>query len=145
MKYFIALFVAAFLFTGDINAQDYIFHYNPYSGYNADQLELALEQSKRKKRNGIIATGVGTGMLAGGSVMMFDALYPSVDEPFNAATFGIGVGLMAFSGFPLGYGFVSWIMGNEAIDLIEIELLAKDNSKLKIQPTRNGYGLVLNF
>jgi len=145
MKYVLSLFIAVFMLGEDVRGQDYIFHYNPYSGYNADQLDLALEQSKRKKRNGIIATGVGTGMLIGGSVMMLDALYPSVDEPFNAATFGIGIGLMSFSGFPLGYGFVSWIMGNEAINLIEIELLASGERKLKLKPTWDGYGLVFNF
>ena len=130
---------------GNIKGQDYIFRYNPYSGYNSDQLELALEQSKRMKRSGIIATGVGTGMIVGGSVLMFNSLYPTAEESFNPTKFGVGIGVMCFSGFPLGYGLVAWITGSEQVKMIEIELLASDNRSLKIKPTEDGYGLVYSF
>jgi len=145
MKYIITLIFAISLFIGNANAQQYIFRYNPYSGYNTDQLDLALEQARKMKRNGIIATGVGTGMLAGGTVMLFNGLYPETGEAFNPTHFGIGIGLMCFSGFPLGFGFVAWITGNEQMKLIEIELLASDNRQLKFKPTTAGYGLVYNF
>ena len=145
MKYIILLFIAAFMFSGNINGQEYIIRYNPYSGYNSDQLDLALKHSKQMKRNGIIATGVGTGMIVGGSVMMFNSLYPTAEESFNATKFGIGVGVMCFSGFPLGYGLVAWITGSEQIKMIEIELLASENVNLKIKPTVDGYGLVCTF
>lgn len=145
MRYFIPMLLTAFLLCGELNAQEYVFRYNPYSGYNADQLDLALEQSRRMKRNGIIATGVGTGMLAGGTVMLFNGLYTDSGESLNATTFGIGIGMMCFSGFPLGYGFVAWITGSEQMKMIEIELLASENNHLKFKPTTNGYGLVYNF
>ncbi len=145
MKYLISFFIAGFLLCVDINGQEYIFRYNPYSGYNSDQLDLALEQSRRMKRNGIIVSGVGTGMIVAGSVMMFNSLYPSSDESFNGTKFGIGIGVMCFSGFPLGYGLVAWITGSEQIKSIEIELLASTNKSLKIKPTKNGYGMVYSF
>ena len=145
MKYLILLFIAAFMLCGNIKGQEYIFRYNPYSGYNPDQLELALEQSKRMKRNGIIATGVGTGMILGGSVLMFNSLYPSSEGSFNPTKFGVGIGVMCFSGFPLGYGLVAWITGSEQVKMIEIELLASENKNLKIKPTEDGYGLVYSF
>ena len=145
MKYIILLFIATFLLCGNIKGQEYIFHYNPYSGYNSDQLDLALEHSKRMKRNGIIATGVGTGMIVGGSVLMFNSLYPTSEESFNPTKFGIGLGVMCFSGFPLGYGLVAWITGSEQKKMIEIELLASENMNLKIKPTEAGYGLVCSF
>lgn len=145
MKYFIPLFIAAFFLSGDISAQQYIFHYNPYSGYNTDQLNLALDQSKKMKRNGIIATGVGTGMLAGGALLMFDGLYPEGEVSLNVTRFASGLGLMCLSGFPLGYGFVAWITGNEQIKQIEIELLASENRHLKLKPTLNGFGLACMF
>jgi hypothetical protein len=145
MKHIITLVFFVLLFSENIQAQEYIFRFNPYSGYNQAQLELALEQSTRMKRNGIIATGVGTGMIVGGSVMMFNSLYNLAGESFNATKFGIGIGVMCFSGFPLGYGLVAWITGSEQIKQIEIELLASDKGNLKIQPTGDGYGLVYRF
>ena len=117
----------------------------PIRGIIPEQLKLALKQSKQMKRNGIIATGVGTGILAGGSVLMFRAIYPESDEDFDATNFGIGIGMMCFSGLPLGYGLVAWFTGSERMKMIEIELLATENRNLKFKPTRNGYGLVLKF
>ena len=145
MKYLIPLCLAAFILCGNIKGQEYVFRFNPYSGYNSDQLDLALEQSKRMKRNGIIATGVGTGMMVGGSVLLYNALYPASGESFNATNLGIGIGVMCFSGFPLGYGLVAWVTGSEQVKMIEIELLASENRNLKFKPTGDGYGLVYSF
>ncbi len=145
MKYFILLLLGAFLVCGNTYGQNYLFHYNPYSEYNADQLELALEQSKKMKRNGIIASSLGIGMLVGGSILMFDGLYADTEASLNPTKFGIGLGVMCFSGFPLGYGLVAWITGNEQIKQIEIELLASEYNNLKISPTEHGFGLLYSF
>jgi hypothetical protein len=145
MKYFILLLLAAFLLSGNVSGQAYVFHYNPYSGYNSDQLDLALKQSRKMKRNGIIASGVGTGMLVGGTLLMLDGLYTETEASFDVTAFGIGLGVMCLSGFPLGYGLVAWITGSEQIKQIEIELLASEKSNLKFKPTHDGFGLVYNF
>lgn len=145
MKYLFTLMVATCILSADLVGQEYVFRYNPYSGYNTDQLNLALEQSKKMKRNGIIATGVGTGMLVGGTLFMVDGLNSDGGDLFDVRNFGIGLGVMCASGFPLGYGMVAWIMGAEQIKQIEIELLATRHTSLKIKPSSAGYGLVYTF
>jgi len=125
MKYIYTLSALIFLFSATTKSQDYTFRYNPYSGLNNDQLELALEQALKMERNGKVWTAVGTGMLVGGAVMTLM--------------------IMCFSGFPLGYGMVAWITGNERANMIEIELLAFNTGTLNLKPTENGIGLVLEF
>ena len=145
MKNLYTLFVFIFLFSGISKSQDYSFRYNPYSGMNNDQLELALEQARKMERNGKIWTAVGTGMLVGGSVMTFGGISDMSNEGYNWSTFGTGLVIMCFSGFPLGYGMVAWITGNERANMIEIELLAFNTGTLNLKPTEYGIGLVLEF
>ena len=146
MKYLYVLFAVTFLFSATSKSQDYTFRYNPYSGMNKDQLTLALEQSRQMERNGKIWTAVGAGMLAGGAVMTFKGISNlSYEESFNYNRFGAGLGIMCFSGFPLGYGMVAWITGHERANMIEIELLAFHPGTLNFKPTENGIGLVLEF
>ena len=145
MKYLYALFVFIFLFSGTLKSQDYSFRYNPYSGMNNDQLELALEQARKMERNGKIWTAVGSGMLVGGSVMTFGGISNMSSEGYNWGTFGTGLMIMCFSGFPLGYGMVAWITGNERANMIEIELLAFNTGTINLKPTENGIGLVMKF
>jgi hypothetical protein len=146
MKYLYTLIALIFMFSATSKSQDYTFRYNPYSGMNKDQLELAHEQARKMERNGKIWTAVGTGMLVGGAVMTFTGISNiSYAEDFNYGTFGTGLMIMCFSGFPLGYGMVAWITGHEKANLIEIELLAFNSGTLNFKPTENGIGLVLAF
>jgi hypothetical protein len=146
MKCLYTLFVLIFLFSATLQSQDYTFRYNAYSGLNKDQLELALEQARKMERNGKISTVVGTGMLVGGAVMTFRGISNLTNvEEYKVGTFGAGSGIMCFSGFPLGYGMVAWITGNERANMIEIELLAFNTGTLHLKPTENGIGLVLEF
>jgi hypothetical protein len=147
MKYFYTLLALLFLISTPLKSQDYTFRYNPYSGMNKDQLELAHEQALKMERNGKIWTALGTGMLVGGAVMTFKGIgnLSYYEENFNYATFGIGLGIMCFSAFPLGYGMVAWITGSERANMIEIELLAFKSGTLNLQPTENGIGLVMDF
>jgi hypothetical protein len=146
MKYLCVLLAVIFLYSEKSKSQEYTFRYNPYSGMNKDQLELALEQASKMERNGKISTAVGTGMLVGGAVMTFSGIKNlSSDEDFNYGTFGAGIGIMCFSGFPLGYGLVAWVAGHERANMIEIELLAYNKGTLHLKPTENGIGLVLEF
>jgi hypothetical protein len=146
MKSLYVVFALLFLASATSKSQDYTFRYNPYSGMNNDQLELALEQALKMERNGKIWTAVGTGMLVGGAVMTFRGIQNiSYDDTFNYGTFGAGLGIMCFSGFPLGYGLVAWITGHERANMIEIELLAFNSGTLNLKPTREGIGLVLEF
>ena len=145
MKYLYTLFALIFLFSATSKSQDYTFRYNPYSGMNEDQLELALEQARKMEQNGKIWTTVGTGMLIGGSVMTFKGINNISYEEFNYGSFGTGLMIMCFSAFPLGYGMVAWITGHERANIIEIELLAFNTGTLNLKPTEYGIGLVLNF
>lgn len=146
MKYLYILFAFIFLISVPLKSQVYTYRYNPYSGMNKDQLELAHEQALKMERNGKVWTALGTGMLVGGAVMTFRGIGNlSYEDNFNYATFGIGLGIMCFSAFPLGYGMVAWITGSERANMIEIELLAFDTGTLNLQPTENGIGLVLAF
>ncbi len=146
MKYLYTMFALIFLFGATSKSQDYSFRYNPYSGMNKDQLELAHEQAQKMERNGKIWTAVGTGMLVGGAVMTFSGISNiSYAEDFNYGTFGTGLLIMCFSAFPLGYGMVAWITGHERANMIEIELLAFNTGTLNLKPTENGIGLVLEF
>lgn len=146
MKCLYTMLALIFLFNATSNSQHYTFRYNPYSGMNQDQLELALEQARKMERNGKVCTAVGTGMLVGGAVMTFRGISNiSYEEQFNYSSFGAGLGIMCFSAFPLGYGMVAWIAGHEKANMIEIELLAFDKGTLDFKPTENGIGLVLEF
>jgi hypothetical protein len=146
MKYLYTLFALLFLFNAASKSQDYTFRYNPYSGMNNDQLELALEQAKKMERNGKVWTAVGTGMFVGGAVMTFSGISNiSYEEYFNYSTFGIGLGIMCLSAIPLGYGMVAWITGHERANMIEIELLAFNTGTLNLKPTEYGIGLALEF
>ena len=146
MKYLYTLFALIFLFSATSKSQDYTFRYNPYSGMNNDQLELALEQAKKMERNGKVWTALGSGMLVGGAVMTFRGINNiSYETDNNYSGFGIGLVIMCFSGFPLGYGMVAWITGHERANTIEIELLASKKGTLNLKPTENGIGLVMKF
>ncbi len=102
MKCLYTLFALIFLFGAPSKSQDYTFRYNPYSGMNTDQLELALEQAQKMERNGKVWTAVGAGMLVGGAVMTFRGISNiSYEEDFNYSTFGTGLVIMCFSGIPL--------------------------------------------
>ena len=146
MKYLYTLCTLIFLFNVTAKSQEYSFRYNPYSGMNKNQLELALEQALKMERNGKIATAVGTGMLVGGAAMTFKGIRNlTYEENYNVGIFGAGLGIMCFSGFPLGYGMVAWITGNERANMIEIELLAFKPGTLNLKPTEYGIGLVFEF
>ena len=146
MKYLYILFALIFLFSATSKSQDYTFRYNPYSGMNNDQLELALEQARKMERNGKVWTAVGSGMLVGGAVMTFRGLSNiSYEADFNYSGFGIGLVVMCFSAFPLGYGMVAWITGHERANMIEIELLAFNTGTLNLKPTEYGIGLAFEF
>ena len=145
MKYLYTLLAFIFLSGATLKSQDYTFRYNPYSGMNKAQLELALEQSQRMERSGKIWTAVGTGMMVGGAVITFSGISNITFEDFNYGRFITGLGIMCFSGFPLGYGMVAWITGNEKANMIEIELLAFDTGTINLKPTKNGIGLVVDF
>ena len=146
MKYLYTLIALILLFSVTSKSQDYTFRYNPYSGMNKDQLELAHEQARKMERNGKVWTAVGTGMLVGGAVMTFRGISNlSYVENFNYGTFGTGLVIMCFSALPLGYGIVAWINGHERANMIEIELLAFNTGTLNLKPTENGIGLVLEF
>ena len=146
MKYLYTLIALILLFSVTSKSQDYTFRYNPYSGMNKDQLELAHEQARKMERNGKVWTAVGTGMLVGGAVMTFGGISNiSYVEDFNYGTFGTGLMIMCFSAFPLGYGMVAWITGHERANMIEIELLVFNTRILNLKPTENGIGLVLAF
>jgi hypothetical protein len=146
MKYLYTLFALILLFSATSKSQDYTFRYNPYSGMNKDQLELAHEQARKMERNGKVWTAVGTGMLVGGAVMTFRGISNiSYVENFNYGTFGAGLVIMCFSALPLGYGMVAWITGHERANMIEIELLAFNTGTLNLKPTEYGIGLALEF
>jgi hypothetical protein len=146
MKYLYATFAMVFLFTATSKSQDYTFRYNPYSGMNKDQLELALEQAVKMERNGKVWTAIGSGMLVGGAILTFQGIsHISNIENFNYSTFGTGLVIMCFSGIPLGYGMVAWITGHERANTIKIELLAFGSGTLHFKPTENGIGLALVF
>lgn len=135
-----------FLISANLKAQNYTFLYNQYSGMNKAQLNLALEQSQKMKRNGVVWTAVGTGMMVGGGIMTFNGLNKITYEgSSDFSSFSAGLGIMCLGAFPLGYGFVSMITGNEKINMIEIELLASDVGRLDLKPTEYGLGLVLAF
>ena len=146
MKHLYTLFAFVLLFPATSISQDYTFRYNPYSGMNKDQLELALEQAMKMERNGKVWTVLGAGMLVGGAVMTFNGIGNiSSAENYNFSTFGTGLVIMCFSGIPLGYGMVAWITGHERANMIKIELLAFKPGTLNLKPTENGIGLVLAF
>ena len=146
MKYLYSLLALIFLFSATSKSQDITFRYSPYSGMNKDQLELALEQALTMERNGKVWTAVGTGMLVGGAVMTFSGIKNlSYEEGIHYGTFGAGLGIMCFSGFPLGYGMVAWITGHERANTIRIELLAFNSGTINLKPTENGIGLVVEF
>jgi len=146
MKAFYTLFVFIFLFSASLKSQSYNFLYNPYSGMNKNQLNLALEQSQKMKRNGMVWTAVGTGMFVGGGIMTFNGIQNlTSEEPANFGSFAAGLGVLCFGAFPLAYGFVAWITGNEKANRIEIELLAFKNGKIDFKPTEHGFGLALAF
>jgi hypothetical protein len=146
MKYLSALFALVILYSATSKSQDYTFRYNPYSGMNRDQLELALEQATKMERNGKILTAIGAGMFVGGTVMTFRGVSNlSYEENFNFSSFGTGLVILCFSAIPLGYGMVAWITGHERANMIEIELLAFNTGKLHLKPTEDGIGLVLKF
>lgn len=113
---------------------------------NNAQLELSLEQARQMERNGKIWTAVGTGMLVGGAIMTFRGIDNlTYEQNYNYTSFGLGMGILCFSGFPLGYGMVAWMTGNQKVNMIEIELLAFDPGTLNLKPTEHGLGLVLEF
>ncbi len=145
MKYLYTLLAFIFLSGATLKSQDYTFRYNPYSGMNKAQLELALEQSQRMERSGKIWTAVGTGMMVGGAVITFSGISNITFEDFNYGRFLTGLGIMCFSAFPLGYGLVAWIAGTHKADMLEIELLAFNTGTLNFKPTEYGIGLVLAF
>ena len=147
MKYLYTLIAFVFMFSANLKGQDYTFRYNSYSGMNKSQLNLALEQSLKMERNGKIWTAVGSGMLVGGGVMMFNGIgdIASYEDSFNYGTFGAGLGIMCLGAFPLGYGLVAWLTGSERANMIEIELLASETGQLNFKPTEHGVGLVLTF
>ena len=145
MKYLYTLLAFIFLSGATLKSQDYSFRYNPYSGMNKAQLELALEQSQRMERSGKIWTAVGTGMMVGGAVITFSGISNISFDDFNYGSFFTGLGIMCFSGFPLGYGLVAWITGTQKADMLEIELLAFNTGTLNLKPTKYGIGLVLAF
>jgi hypothetical protein len=146
MKYLMSILLFAFLLGPDLTAQNYTFRYNPYSGMNKDQLELALKQAQKMERSGKTWTAIGSGMLVGGAVLTFQGIsdISSVEDP-DFASFGAGLGLMCLGAFPLGYGLVAWITGSERSNMIEIELLATDYESLSLKSTGNGIGVVLTF
>ena len=146
MKCLYTLLAFILIFSTSLKSQDYTFRYNQFSGFNTDQLELALEQSQKMERNGKVWTAVGTGMLIGGAVMTFNGINDLAYEGNNDfSTFGAGLGLLCLSAFPLGYGMVAWITGSEKAKMIEIELLAFDTGTLNFKPTQHGIGLLLEF
>lgn len=146
MKYLYTLLAFVFLFSASLKSQNYIISYNPYSGMNNAQLELALEQSSKMEQNGKIWTVVGSGMLIGGGVLTFNGIRDlSFESSDSYGSFAAGLGIMCFGAFPLGYGLVAWLTGSEKAKLIEIELLASDRETLSFKPTEDGYGLVLAF
>lgn len=146
MKKLYTLLILVLVFGPGIMAQDYTFRYNPYSGMNKAQLELALKQSQKMERNGIIWTAVGSGMMVSGAIMTFQGITDmSYDSNTDYTSFGVGLGLLCVSAFPLGYGLIAWITGSERSNMIEIELLASDHQALSLKPTGDGIGLVLNF
>lgn len=146
MKAIYTLLAVIFLFSASLKSQNFNFHYNPYSGMNTAQLNLALEQSQKMKRNGMIWTAVGTGMFVGGGIMTFNGIQNLTDEePANFGSFASGLGIMCFGAFPLAYGFVAWITGNDKVNMIEIELLAFNKGKIDFKPTEHGFGLALAF
>jgi len=146
MKGIYTLLALVFLFSANLKGQDFTYFYNPYSRMNTDQLNLALEQSQKMKRNGIVWTAVGTGMMAGGGIMMYDGIQKmTFDDPGNFGSFLGGLGIMCFGAFPMTFGLAAWFSGNEKINQIEIELLAFDTGTLDFKPTEHGLGLVLAF
>lgn len=144
MKYIYSLLVFVLLFSLNASGQYYTYRYNAYSGMNADQLNLAIDHAKKQERSGKIWTAVGSGMFIGGAVMTYTGI-SSLTEDTNFTTFGIGLGVMCFGAFPLGYGFVAWLTGHEKVNSLEIELLAFDAGNLNIKQTQYGLGLVLDF
>ena len=146
MKSLYTMLAFIFLFSASLKSQDYSFLYNPYSGMNKAQLNLALEQSQKMKRNGIVWTAVGTGMFAGGAIMTINGIQKLTgEEPANFGSFSAGLGITCIGIFPLAYGFAAWISGNEKANMIEIELLAFNSGKIEFKPTEHGFGLVLAF
>ena len=146
MKYIYSILVFVFFFGSQMQAQNYVFRYNPYSGMNQEQLELALKQSEKLENNGKIWTAVGAGMMFAGGVMTFNGIQDlSLDESNNYGTFAAGLGILCASAFPLGYGLIAWITGSERSNMIEIELLATDREALSFRSTEHGVGLVFEF
>ena len=75
-------------------------------------------------------------------------MYPSdltFDESLNFGTFSAGLGIMCVGVFPLTYGVIAWLTGNERANTIEIELLGLEDETLALKTTENGFGLVLSF
>lgn len=146
MKALYTILAIIFLFSANLKGQTYTYLYNPYSGYNKAQLNLALEQSQKMKRNGMVWTVVGTGLTTGGTVMTIKGIQKLTAEyPANFGTFAAGLGVACFGIFPLTFGLAAWFTGNEKINQIEIELLAFNKGSLDFKPTENGLGLVLAF
>jgi len=146
MKGLYILLAVIFLFSVNLKGQTYTYLYSPYSNMNKAQLKLALEQSQKSKRNGMVWTAVGTGMMVGGGIMTFNGINDlTYGESEDFGSFFTGLGIMCFGAFPLTFGFVSWLTGDEKIKMIEIELLAFDEGSLDFKPTPNGLGLVLAF
>ena len=146
MKVIYTLLVFIFLFSANLKGQTYTYLYSPYSRMNEAQLNLALEQSQKRKRSGMVWTAVGTGMMVGGGIMTFNGITSLVyGESNDFGSFYTGLGIMCFGAFPLTFGFVSWLTGDEKIKMIEIELLAFDNGTLDFKPTEYGLGLALTF
>ncbi len=146
MKALYTLLALIFLFSANLKGQDFTYFYNPYSRMNDDQLNLALEQSQKMKRNGVVWTVVGTGMMTGGAIMMYDGIQKMTYEDIgNIGSFIGGLGIMCAGIFPVTFGLAAWFTGSEKINQIEIELLAFDTGTLDIKPTDYGLGLVLAF
>jgi hypothetical protein len=146
MKYLYTLLLLVFILSANLKGQYYTYIYNPYSEMNRAQLELALEQSHKMEQNGKIWTAVGSGMFIGGAILTYKGINDlSVDESANFGTFSAGLGIMCVGVFPLTYGFIAWLTGNEKANRIEIELLGLEDETLALKATENGFGLVLTF
>lgn len=113
---------------------------------NKAQLNLALEQSLKTQKSGKIWTAIGSGMLVGGAILTTQGINElSNSDNLKFGTFGTGLLIMSFSGFPLGYGLISWLSGKEKANMIEIELLASGKGHLEFKPGKYGLGLALSF
>jgi len=146
MKIIYILLAFMFLFGSNLNAQNFSYYHNPYERMNTDQLNLALEQAHKMKRSGMAWTAVGSAMMVGGGMWMADGISRMIyQDPGDFGAFLGGLGIMSFGAFPLTFGLVAWLTGNEKINMIEIELLAFDSGSLDFKPTEYGLGLALTF